>query len=106
MVLMPCVVSDSVLLLSAILRRNWCRRPQALSRGSALSTEATLGRCAAQVYWGGVGWGGTDRRGPAVELVVFCCIHVDLYRRVKARLKAGEPLPQHSPPPTSTSRTV
>ena len=72
MVLMPCVVSDSVLLLSAILRRNWCRRPQALSRGSALSTEATLGRCAAQVYWVGVGWDGVGQVGGALLLNWLC----------------------------------
>ena len=77
---------------SAILWRNWHRLPQTMSRGTLLSTEATLGRCEAQnsgwvrwvgpFYWTGCvllcpcryvqasqgtteGWGGSPTtRGP------------------------------------------
>ena len=60
-----------------------------MSRDTLLSTEATLGRCEAQ----GSGWGGGW--GPFIGLVVYYCALVDMYRRVKARLKVGEVLPQH-----------
>ena len=56
-----------------------------MSRGTLLSTEATLGRCEAQCS----GW------GPFIGLGVYYCALVDMYRRVKARLKVGEVLPQH-----------
>lgn len=38
---------------------------------------------------GGGGW------GPFIGLGVYYCALVDMYRRVKARLKVGEVLPQH-----------
>lgn len=55
--------------------------------------------CLLKQHWVGVKMGGAESR---VLLLDWVCVAapVDLYRRVKARLKAEEVPPQHQPGPT------